>query len=68
MTEKTYAEGLKEGILQGEINTLKDLTNAHSDEIADIKTSMKTLERICYSIVAVVGFVGIFPAIKAMFS
>ena len=68
MNGKTYEEGLKEGILQGEINALKDLTNAHTDEIANIHKSLKKLEKIAYSIVAVVGFIGIFPSIKVMFS
>ena len=68
MNGKTYEEGLKEGILQGEINALKDLTNEHTKDITDIRTSMKTLERVSYSIVAVVGFVGIFPSLKAMFT
>ena len=68
MNDKTYDEGLREGIVQCEIHALKAITTDHTKELAEIQASLKTLEKIAYSVVAVVGFVGIFPSIKAMFA
>ncbi len=55
-------------LLSGMLSAQESILKSHHERISSIETSVKTLERVAYSIVGIIGFVQLFPNIKGLFS
>ncbi len=68
MGSDEYEAGKRAGEISGMMSAQENILKNHHERISSNEKSIKTLEKVAYSLVGIIGFVQLFPNVKGIFS